>query len=171
MDLLTELKIKENVRAVQCLHNERLFCVSQKKYVYMYDQDGVEIHVLRDHSYVNKLQFLKYHFLLVSGSEFGDIRYHDISTGKLVCTKKTKKGAINCMKQNRHNAVIHSGHTNGVVSFWTPNMAEPVFKVLAHKGPVYDVDFYNQHYMVTSGADARWKIFDVRKLSSQTDTM
>jgi hypothetical protein len=37
------------------------------------------------------------------------------------------------MRQNPWNAVMHLGHSNGVVSMWTPNMSTPVVKMLCHK--------------------------------------
>jgi hypothetical protein len=44
-----EIQLRETVRDVCFLHNESLFAVAQKKYVYVYDQKGIEIHCLRHH--------------------------------------------------------------------------------------------------------------------------
>ncbi len=41
--LHSEIQLKENVRDIKFLHSEAFFAVAQKKYVYIYDQNGVEV--------------------------------------------------------------------------------------------------------------------------------
>lgn len=53
------------------LHNEMFFAAAQKKYVYIYDKRGIEIHCLKTHTQTLALQFLPHHFLLVSVGEAG----------------------------------------------------------------------------------------------------
>lgn len=43
-----------------------LYAVAQKRYLYIYDHTGMELHCLKKHDHVNRLTFLPYHFLLVS---------------------------------------------------------------------------------------------------------
>lgn len=61
-----ELQLGETVRDVRWLHNNQYFAVAQKKYVYIYDRNGVEIHCLRKHTEVAHMEFLPYHFLLAT---------------------------------------------------------------------------------------------------------
>jgi hypothetical protein len=61
-----ELQLAETVRDARWLHNNQLFAVAQKKYVYIYDRAGVEIHCLKKHIEVTNMEFLPYHYLLAT---------------------------------------------------------------------------------------------------------
>ncbi|RKO95925.1 WD40 repeat-like protein, partial [Caulochytrium protostelioides] len=108
-----ELQVQESVHDVVWLHNETLFAVAQKKSLFIYDNQGIEIHCLRKHVEPRALAFLPYHFLLASIGNQGILRYQDVSTGKLIAECKTHYGACSTMRQNPQNAVLHLGHTNG----------------------------------------------------------
>ena len=61
-----ELQLGETVRDARFLHNNQFFAVAQKKYVYIYDANGVELHCLKKHVEVSHMEFLPYHFLLAT---------------------------------------------------------------------------------------------------------
>lgn len=61
-----ELQLGETLRDARWLHNNQYFAVSQRKYVYIYDYAGVELHCLKKHSEVSHMEFLPYHFLLAT---------------------------------------------------------------------------------------------------------
>lgn len=65
-------QVKETTRAVTFLHNELFFAAAQKKYVYIYDKRGLEVHCLREHTEPAALEFLPHHFLLASVGEPGE---------------------------------------------------------------------------------------------------
>ena len=164
----TEFHVKETVRDVAFLHNSMMFAVAQKKYAYIYDHTGMEIHCLKHHIQPLALDFLPYHFLLTSVGNAGFLSYQDVSTGQLVAQHRTKLGACSVMRHNPWNAVECLGHGNGTVTMWTPNMSTPVVKMLTHRGPVtaLAVDSGGR-YMVTSGLDSRLKVWDVRKFREE----
>ena len=64
--LQCEIQVRETVRSVRWLQNESMFAVAQKKYVYIYDRTGTEVHCLRKHIEVTDMEYLPYHFLLTT---------------------------------------------------------------------------------------------------------
>lgn len=162
MKILAELQLKETVRAVQPLHNHLMFAVAQKKYMFIYDHQGKEIHCVKRMREPTHLEFLPYHYLLASASDGAELCYRDISTGNEVAVLKTHLGPARSMRQNPQNAILHLGHSQGLVSLWTPTIKEPVVKVFCHTGHVTGIACHG-NYMVTSGADSYWKVWDLRK--------
>lgn len=161
--LTTEVQVQDTTRDAVTLHNETFFAAAQRKYVYIYDKRGIEVHCLREHTHVTRLDFLQHHFLLVSGSKTGMLRYQDTSTGAIVAQHRTKLGRIDALRQNPHNAVMCVGAYNGTVSMWAPNMGEPLVKMLCHKGAVraLAVDGPGRH-LVTAGSDSQVRVWDLR---------
>ena len=153
--------------------------------MYIYDKRGLEVHCLREHEHVTSLEFLRRFFLLVSVGDAGILRYQDTSTGAIVAQHRTRLGrrapalccflvaalmgscacACRCdaLCQNPYNGVVLAGHGNGTVTLWSPNMGNPLVSLLAHRGPVRSLAVdASGRYLVTAGADAQVKVWDVR---------
>nr|BAJ88463.1 predicted protein [Hordeum vulgare subsp. vulgare] len=164
MDLIKEFQVRETVRDVAFLHNEQLFAVAQKKYPYIYNRHGTEIHCLKEHGKALKLQFLDKHFLLASINSFGQLHYQDMSTGEMIANHRTGLGRTDVMRVNPYNAVIGLGHAGGKVTMWKPTSVKPLVTMLCHNGPVKAVAFERGgHLMATAGVDKKIKIWDLRK--------
>ncbi|XP_037375410.1 WD repeat-containing protein 46 [Talpa occidentalis] len=161
--LTCEINVMEAVRDIRFLHSEALLAVAQNRWLYIYDNQGIELHCIRRCDRITRLEFLPFHFLLATASETGFLTYLDVSVGKIVAALNAKAGRLDVMTQNPYNAVIHLGHSNGTVSLWSPAMKEPLAKILCHRGGVRAaaVDSTGT-YMATSGLDHQLKIFDLR---------
>ncbi|OAX41814.1 BING4CT-domain-containing protein [Rhizopogon vinicolor AM-OR11-026] len=160
-----ELQLQETCRDITFLQDQSFFAVAQKKYVFIYDRDGVELHRLKSHIEPTRLEFLSYHWLLASVGNTGFLKYQDTSTGNIVAEHRTKLGACHTLAQNKHSAVLHLGHSNGVVTLWTPNLPHPAVQLLAHLGPVVGMSVdpsSGGRYMATSGQDGVVKVWDCR---------
>ncbi|KAL9577813.1 MAG: hypothetical protein Q9212_006127 [Teloschistes hypoglaucus] len=163
-ELRCELQLGETVKDAKWLHNDQYFAVAQKKYVYIYDHAGVELHCLQKHIEVNHMQFLPYHFLLATVGNAGYLKYTDTSTGATLTELPTKLGTPTAMTQNPSNAIIHLGHQNGTVTLWSPNSTTPLVKLLAHRGPVRSAAIDRSgRYMVSTGADLKMSVWDIRQ--------
>ncbi|XP_021748996.1 probable U3 small nucleolar RNA-associated protein 7 [Chenopodium quinoa] len=164
MNLIKEFQVRETVRDVVFLHNELYFAAAQKKYPYIYNIDGVELHCLKEHGAVSKLQFLRNHFLLASINKFGQLRYQDVTMGTMIANYRTGLGRTDVMQANPYNGIIALGHSNGSSTMWKPMSPNPIVKMLCHHGPLTALAFHpNGHLMATAGMERKIKLWDLRK--------
>ncbi|XP_070177498.1 WD repeat-containing protein 46-like isoform X2 [Littorina saxatilis] len=158
-----EFNALETVNSVKWLHQETLLAAAQRSGVYVYDNQGVEIHVLQQLDAVLRMEFLPYHMLLVTANEKGFLGYTDVSMGTRAASICTGLGRLDVMTHNPQNAVVLLGHAPGTVTMWTPTTKGPVMKMLCHKAPVSALAVDSTgNYVATSGVDRRLKVFDLR---------
>lgn len=113
---------------------------------------------------VDRLRFLKNHFLLASVNESGQLHYQDVTDGNMVASIRTGKGRTRVMEVNPYNGVVALGHSFGSVTMWKPTSQAPLVQMQCHPGPLSSVAFHpNGHLMATSGEDHKIKIWDLRK--------
>ncbi|CAD6242782.1 GSCOCG00009574001-RA-CDS [Cotesia congregata] len=164
--LSCEMNVMESVHDVTWFHQETMFAVAQKEWVYVYDNQGIEIHCLKRMNRATKLEFLPYHFLLCSGSSDGNLAWVDVSTGELLKRYNTQVGKIRVMTQNPTNALLLIGNSKGVVSMWSPNLQEPLVRMLCHRQAISACTVHPYGtYMATSCPDRSLKIWDARQLT------
>ncbi|KJH45941.1 BING4CT domain protein [Dictyocaulus viviparus] len=158
-----EINVMEIVRDVQWMHTENIYAVAQRHYTYVYDNQGTEIHCVKQLHKIRRLQFLPRHFLLVASSDTGWLHWLDVSVGKIVTSFPARMGSLGVMCQNPGNAIIHTGHDNGTVCMWSPNVKEPLVKILAHHASIRGMDIEQTgKYMVTTGLDLKCRVWDIR---------
>ncbi|VDL69234.1 unnamed protein product [Nippostrongylus brasiliensis] len=158
-----EINVMETVRDVRWLHTENLFAVAQRHYTYVYDNQGTELHCIKQLHEIRRLEFLRRHFLLVGSSGTGFLHWLDVSIGKMVSSFPTRMGPLGVMCQNPGNAIIYTGHDNGTVCLWSPNVKEPLVKMLAHQSSLRGMDIdQSGKYMITTGLDRKCRVWDVR---------
>ena len=64
--LLCEFSTNEMITDGIFLQNEKMIAMAQKKWTYVYDNTGMELHCLKQFNNVTKLHYLPHHFLLTS---------------------------------------------------------------------------------------------------------
>lgn len=161
--LLCEINVMEAINDTKWLHRETMFAVAQKQWTYIYDNNGIELHCLKMLDQVLRMTFLPYHFLLATASAKSYLSWLDVSMGKMVGGVATGLGRLEVMTHNPQNAIVVLGHNSGTVTMWSPNVKEPLVKMMTHVGSVCALAVDKTgNYMATAGTENKLKIWDLR---------
>lgn len=92
--------------------------------------------------------------------------------GSMVGSYRTRMGRTDVMRVNSYNSVVALGHSPGTVSMWKPTSSAPLLKMLCHRGPISALAFHpNGQIMATAGKEKKIKIWDLRKLDKELQTI
>ena len=103
-----------------------MIAVSQKKYTFLYDKTGLELHCLKDFIEVNRLEYLPFHYLLSSVGNAGYLKYVDISTGSLISEHRTRLGQCKVMTTNKQNGIVGLGHAQWYCFFMVSELSTAI---------------------------------------------
>ncbi len=167
-----ERNFEDSVFDATWLHNELYFAAAQKNALYIYNNEGVELHAVRDISAPRLLEFLPYHFLLATACANGRLKYLDTSTGRIVGDVNIKERTPHCLTSNMENGVICLGTQRGSVTMWAPTQNDPLMTVNCHRAGITVLEIEKGgNKMVTCGIDNRLRVFDLRNTCATLKTV
>ncbi|KAG5443871.1 WD repeat-containing protein 46 [Clonorchis sinensis] len=162
-NLLFEINVAQECKDIKFLHQETFIAVAEPKSTSIYDNQGIEVHCIKQLHQILRLEFLPYHFLLVASAANGFIYYLDCTVGSVVSSLPTYMGRLGVMCQNPSNGVIITGHNNGCVCMWIPSERCSVVKMFTHHSGLTSVACDRTgRYLATCALDRKLKVWDVR---------
>ena len=166
--LVGETQLKDKINDITFLIDHSMIAVAQKRFVYMYTKEGVEMHILSKMANMDKLTYLPKHMLLAATSSvYSTMQYIDVSTGEEIGQKPpaVMKDPTSCIKHNPATGVVTTCDMRGVIKFWSPTVVDPLMQLKGHRGPIIDLAFHDSgRFFVTLGGDHKLKIWDCRTM-------
>ncbi|EZG56154.1 putative U3 small nucleolar RNA-associated protein 7 [Gregarina niphandrodes] len=159
----------ETIRTARFCYNSACWALAQKNSLCLYDNEGVRIHDFDRSDSCTSIDYLPYHFLLVSAKGGrGFIEWRDLSTGKFVGTNQTKylSPRKEALRHNRYNGVCYTAHTDGIARLWTPTLKEEALSFFVHGSGTNSVVPFRDHFLATASNDNVVRIFDIRNPTS-----
>jgi U3 small nucleolar RNA-associated protein 7 len=166
--LVGETQLKDKINDLTFLVDHSMIAVAQKRFVYMYTKEGVEMHILSKMANMDKITYLPKHMLLAATSSiYSVMQYIDVSTGQELGQKppSVMKDPTACVSHNPATGVVTTSDMRGVVKFWSPSVVDPLLQLKGHRGPITDIAFHDSgRFFVTLGGDHKMKVWDCRTM-------
>ncbi|KAM0680084.1 putative U3 small nucleolar RNA-associated protein 7 [Glugoides intestinalis] len=167
-----EVSLEDNIYDAKWLHNELYCATAQEDCVFIYSNNGSELHAVRDMKNTRLLEFLPYHFLLAGTSTNGFLNYLDTSIGTIASSIFIADKSPTVLKTSLKNGVVHVGAKNGQVSLWAPSQKSYLMKVKCHKASISGVEIDRSGiHMITTGSDNKVNVFDIRNTYKPLSTV
>ncbi|XP_010568220.1 PREDICTED: WD repeat-containing protein 46 [Haliaeetus leucocephalus] len=95
--LMCEINVMETVTDVAWLHTETLLAVAQRRWLHVYDNQGLELNCLKSFPGVLQLQFLPYHFLLATAHSNGTVTLWSPTVSEPLVRMLCHRGALRAL--------------------------------------------------------------------------
>lgn len=161
LNLHFEINLDESIKEAIFLHNECLLATAQENNLFIYNNQGVELHCIRSINRPYRIEYLPYHFLLAALAR-GSLKYLDVTHGKLMADIPLKE-EYTTIKHNKNDAIIYLGSKKGTISLFSPNSKEFLMKIFCNSSKVVDLQIERDgRHLVSMGIDKSINIFDIR---------
>jgi len=168
LESMCDREIDDRVWDGVFLHRDTFWALAQSKCVYVYDQNGVEVHALREHSNVRGLTYLQDHFLLGTLTHKGVLRYQDTTIGKLVSEIDTKSRGSPIVHDRTNGVVYLAGKECGSITLWSPRTTEYLAKVSASKAQVRHIRVSECGRVLVTASKNEVCTWDIRNMYKAT---
>ena len=166
--LTGETQLKDRCTDLKFCVDNSIVALAQRRFVYLYSKEGVEMHVLPKMANMSRLEYLQKHMLLcATSSTYSTMHYMDVSTGAEVSCKvpSVMRSPALCLRANPSNGVVSTCDGRGVVKHWSPTVVDPLIQIKAHKGPIFDIVYHHSgRFFLTLGGDHKLKLWDCRTM-------
>lgn len=159
LNLQFELSNNEPIYNACYLHNEEYIAVAHKN-LFIYNNNGQELHCVRKIQNINHMEFLPNHFLLGNITYFrgkNKLEYLDTSIGEIIASLELVNNPITTCN---FDGIICLGNHDGTIDLRAPKQNNPLMKVKAHKNIKEIKTTYNKLFVSTQ--DPLLKVFDLR---------
>ncbi|KAL6122625.1 hypothetical protein NUSPORA_00297 [Nucleospora cyclopteri] len=156
-------KLENKIQTATFLHSNKYIAVAHKN-LFIYNNNGQELHCVRDIKNIDYMEFLPHHFLLANDTGKSLI-YMDTSIGEIIGNVKLEGKSAGIAS---FDGLICAGQRSGVITLYAPKQEKFLMKIKAHKNLVDLKTSHDKLFVLT--ADRKLKTFDLRNYFEPINT-